>query len=458
MMATEVIAVFDIGKTNKKFFLFNMDFKEVHRDYTYLEPIEDEDGHPIEDIDKLQNWIKDTFHKVLKSKDYNVKGVNFSSYGASFVHLDDMGQIVTPLYNYTKPIPEKVISGFYEQYGPEVQFCRETGTTRDGMLNSGFQLYWLKKEKPEVFAKIKHSLHLPQYLSYLFTGIPVSEYTSIGCHTALWNYEKEDYHNWVYQEEIHKILPSIVDTGTSINTNLMGHQIKVGVGIHDSSSALLPYIRSIDKKFLLLSTGTWSIALNPFSKELLTDEDTTSNCINYMRINGAPVKAARLFLGNEYNIKIKELAQRYGVSGDCHESVGFDPEIYQNLKKNFSHRFEWSSLDVAQLDPLSPMDFNSYEEAYHQLMMELLEIQIDSIGRAIGKDEIKQLYIDGGFANNQIFVELLARGFEDMNVKTTDASLGSALGAAIAISNVELDQKFLKKNYALKKHRPLITN
>ncbi len=457
-MGKDVVAVFDIGKTNKKFFLFDMDFKEVHRDYTFLEPIEDEDGHPTEDIDKLQNWIKDTFHKVLKSKDYKVKAVNFSSYGASFVHLDDMGNVVTPLYNYTKPINEEIVDQFYEKYGPEITFSRETGTTKEGMLNSGIQLYWLKHEKPELFSKIKCSLHLPQYLSYLFTGIQVSEYTSIGCHTALWNFEKEDYHDWVYQEGMHKILPPIVDTGTSINTKLKGHKLKIGVGIHDSSSALLPYIRSIDKKFLLLSTGTWSIALNPFSKALLTQEDTACNCINYMRINGAPVKAARLFLGNEYNIKIKELAQRYGVSEDYHESVGFDPEIYQNLTNNFSHRFEWSSLDVAKLDSLTPIDFNSYEEAYHQLMMELLELQIDSIGRAIGKDEIKQLYIDGGFANNQIFVELLARGFQGMNVKTTDASLGSALGAAIVISDVELDQKFLKNNYALKKHRPLIIN
>ncbi|MBO0340385.1 MAG: FGGY-family carbohydrate kinase [Allomuricauda sp.] len=457
-MAKEVIAVFDIGKTNKKFFLFDMDFKEVHRDYTYLEPIQDEDGHPTENLIELQNWIKNTFHSILKSKDYKVKAVNFSSYGASFVHLDDMGKVVTPLYNYTKPINNDIVEKFYAKYGPEIKFCRETGTTREGMLNSGIQLYWLKHEKPEVFSKIKYSLHLPQYLSYLFTGIPVSEYTSIGCHTALWNYEKEDYHEWVYQEEIHKLLPSIVDTGTSINTNLMGHQIKVGVGIHDSSSALLPYIRSIDKKFLLLSTGTWSIALNPFSKELLTDEDTDSNCINYMRINGEPVKAARLFLGNEYNEQVRELATLFGVSEDYHKTVSFDADIHQRIKDNFTHKFKWASLDAASPDVQAPMQFNSYEEAYHQLMMELVELQIESIQRAIGKDNIKQLYIDGGFTNNQIFVELLARGFDGMKVKTTDASLGSALGAAIAISNVELDQKFLKKNYALKKHRPLITN
>ena len=457
-MAKEVIAVFDIGKTNKKFFLFDKDFKEIHRDYSYLKPIEDEDGYPAEDINKLQEWITNTFRSILKSKEYKIKAVNFSSYGASFVHLDDMGKVITPLYNYTKPINTTIIEKFYAQYGPEIPFCRETGTTREGMLNSGIQLYWLNHEKPEVFSKIKHSLHLPQYLSYLFTGIPVSEYTSIGCHTALWNYEKQDYHDWVYQEEIHKVLPSIVDTGTSINTKLFGHQIKVGIGIHDSSSALLPYIRSIDKKFLLLSTGTWSIALNPFSKELLTDKDISTNCINYMRINGEPVKAARLFLGNEYNEQIKKLAVLFEVSDNHHKTVRFNVDIYRRLKDSFTHKFNWVRPDAKPSNIQTPMQFNSYEEAYHQMMMELVELQVDSIKRAIGKDHIKQLYIDGGFANNQIFVELLAKDLDDMEIKTTDASLGSALGAAIAISNVELDQKFLEKNYALKKHRPLITN
>jgi sugar (pentulose or hexulose) kinase len=457
-MAKDVIAIFDIGKTNKKFFLFDLDFKEVHRDYTYLEPIEDEDGHPTEDIVSLQKWIKNTFHSILKSKKYTVTAVNFSSYGASFVHLGDTGNVITPLYNYTKPIPQEVVEKFYGTYGPELRFCRETGTTKEGMLNSGIQLYWLKHKKPEVFSKIKYSLHLPQYLSYLFTGIPVSEYTSIGCHTALWNYEKGDYHDWVYQEEIHKILPSIVDTGTSINTNLMGHQIKVGVGIHDSSSALLPYIRSIDKKFLLLSTGTWSIALNPFSKHGLRDEDTRSNCINYMQVNGEPVKAARLFLGNEYNIKIKELAERFGVPEAHHKSVGFNIALIQKLSVNFTHRFTWTSLSNNHTLEKGEPEFESYEEAYHQLMMELVELQMERIKQAIGTERIDQLFIDGGFTDNQIFVELLARGFQNLKVKTTDASLGSALGAAIVISKTALDEEFLKKNYALKKHRPLITN
>ncbi|MFD2099061.1 FGGY-family carbohydrate kinase [Flagellimonas iocasae] len=457
-MAKDVIAIFDIGKTNKKFFLFDMDFKEVHRDYTYLEPIEDEDGHPTENLIELQHWIKDTFQSALKSKKYNIKALNFSSYGASFVHVDDHGNAIPPLYNYTKPIDEGIITKFYGNYGPELKFSRETGTTKEGLLNSGMQLYWLKQAKPEVFAKIRYALHLPQYLSYLFTGTPLSEYTSIGCHTAMWDFEKQDYHEWVYLEGIHEKLPPIVDTGTSINMNLLGHPVKVGIGIHDSSSALLPYIRSIDKKFLLLSTGTWSIALNPFSTELLSDEDTNSNCINYMRVNGGPVKAARLFLGNEYNEKIKELAQLFNVPEDYHKKVSFDPALLQRITDNFTPKFTWVSLNVESKAITGEPHFSSYEEAYHQLMLELVDLQIESIRRAIGKDTITRLYVDGGFANNQIFIELLSRGLKGIKIRTTDASLGSALGAALVISNTKLDDKFLKKNYALKKHRPLITS
>ena len=43
-----------------------------------------------------------------------------------------------------------------------------------------------------------------------------------------------------------------------------------------------------------------------------------------------------------------------------------------------------------------------------------------------------------------------------MKLRTTDSSLGSALGAAISISDKELNSKFLKKNYSLKKHVPFI--
>jgi len=455
-MKTEVTAVFDIGKTNKKFFLFDKDYKEVYREYTRFNTIADEDGHETEDLESLQVWLKKVFDRILKAEKYNITAINFSTYGASFVHLDKNGKVLTPLYNYTKPLDEKIIKDFYNKYGPQEAFAKTTGSSNSGMLNSGMQLYWLKYTKPEIFEQIAFSLHLPQYISYVFTGIPLSEYTSIGCHTGMWNYSKKDYHDWIYKEEIDRILPPIVSTETSINMNYNGKRIKLGVGIHDSSAALLPYVRSIKKKFILVSTGTWSIALNPFSEQLLSSEDIKMNCINYMRINGKPAKASRLFLGNEYSLQVKELSAHFNVSKDYHKNVPFDYETFFAIVKDFNFCFRWKSIEAANMPSKTAFKYDKYEHAYHQLMIELVLLQVESIKVAAGEDKIEKLYIDGGFSDNDVYIKLVSHYLRNMELRTTDSSLGSALGAAIAISDTKLNSKFLKKNYSLKKHIPFI--
>lgn len=455
-MKQKVTAVFDIGKTNKKFFLFDKDYKEVYREYIKFDEIKDNDGYPTENLAALQSWLKELFHRILKSEKYSIKAINFSTYGASFVHIDENGEVLTPLYNYTKQIDENLVEDFYKKYGPELEFTRTTGSPKSGLLNSGMQLYWLKHTKPEIFKKIKYSLHLPQYLSYVFTGIPLSEYTSIGCHTSLWNYETKDYHNWVYEEEILKILPPIVSTETSVNMNYNGKRIKVGVGIHDSSSALLPYVRSVKKPFVLVSTGTWSIAINPFSDAPLTEEDIQNGCINYMRINGKPVKSSRLFLGNEYTFQVKELAEKFNVDKEYHKTVKFDYDAYFEIIKEFQFCFKWKSFSDKNMPKITKYSYNTFEHAYHQLMIELVQLQVQSIKRIADTLEIDRLYVDGGFTDNDTYIKLLSHYLRGMKLRTTKASLGSALGAAIAISDSKLNSKFLKKNYSLKKHIPFI--
>ena len=452
----DVTAIFDIGKTNKKFFLFDSDFKEVYKEYTKFDEIEDEDGHPTENLKALQDWLKNVFKNILKASEYNVKAINFSTYGASFVHLDENGEVLTPLYNYTKPIDKEIIDGFIEKYGPKESFLKTTGCFDLSLLNSGLQLYWIKHTKPEIFKRIKYSLHLPQYLSYIFTGIALSEYTSIGCHTALWDYIKKDYHEWVYKEELHKILPAIVSTETSINMNYNGKRIKIGVGIHDSSSALLPYIRSVKKKFVLISTGTWSIALNPFTDHPIIEDTQDKDSINYMRINGKPVKATRLFLGNEYKIQVSKLDKHFGVSEDYHRHVKFDYDTYFEIIHDFEHMFKWESIVDPDMPEKTKIPYDKFEDAYHQLMTELVMLQIKSIKTVVGNDDIKRLYVDGGFSDNDLYIKLLSHNFRNMKLRTTDSSLGSALGAAVSISDSKLNSKFLKKNYSLKKHVPFI--
>lgn len=451
----KVTAVFDIGKSNKKFFLFDKDFQEVYRDYQQFELLEDEDGYPCDNLPELIKWLRSILGKVMRSQKYEVEAINFSTYGASLVHVGRNGQVLTPLYNYTKPYPEHILDEYYSTYGDPDTISTLTASPASGMLNSGLQLYWIKKTQPDIFDHIQYSLHFPQFVSYLFTGIPVSDFTSLGSHTGFWDYERGQYHHWVYEEGIDRKLAPIVPADTSINQRYLGNRVRIGVGIHDSSAALLPYIRSEKKPFVLISTGTWSISLNPYNDELLTSSELNSDCLCYMQVDGSPVKAARLFLGNEYKNQVKYLLEHFGKERGYDKGIKFDPEMYRNLVSRAEKRF--SLISLGEID--TGVDLNglhSFEEAYHQLMIELMEYQVRSIKLAMGASPVNKIYVDGGFADNDVYVEILGAHFPDQKLRTTASPLGSALGAALVISDVTIGKKFLKKNYYLKKHKPTI--
>jgi sugar (pentulose or hexulose) kinase len=125
------------------------------------------------------------------------------------VHVDQDNKVTAPLCNYLKDFPEDLKQEFYSKHGGEEKIAQETASPVLGNLNSGMQLYRIKHRKPELFNRIKYSLHLPQYLNYLVTGNFYSDITSIGCHTQLWDFGKNTYHVWVKEEGIDRILAPI---------------------------------------------------------------------------------------------------------------------------------------------------------------------------------------------------------------------------------------------------------
>ena len=140
---------------------------------------------------------------------------------------------------------------------------------------------------------------------------------------------------------------------------------------------------------------------------------------------------------------------------DCHKKVKFDQDIFLEINRNFTHMFKWSTMYSEHMPKETTISYDSYEYAYHQLLLELVLLQEKSIKAAIGKSKIKKLYIDGGFSDNEVYIQMLSQSMNKMKLRTANSSLGSALGAAIVISDKILEPKFLKNNYAVKKHVPL---
>lgn len=441
-MKKPVIAIFDVGKTNKKFFLFDDDLKEVYHEYEKLPLAEDEDGFPCDDLEGLTTWIRKTIADVQHSPDYELKGINFSTYGATLVHLDKAGRPVTPLYNYLKQFPEKTLEEFLSVYNQQKNDL-ETASPTLGMLNSGLQLYWLKKNKPEVFNRIHHTLHFPQYLSYLFTGKLITEPTSIGCHTKLWDYSKNTYHDWVDKEGLIHLFPPLVQTTHSFSTTLQDREVAVGVGVHDSSSALASYMLRSDEPFILISTGTWSITLNAFTGDELTPDELRRDCLNYLNIYGKPVKSSRLFLGNELDHQLKRLNEIFHKDQKYYKSIKLDPHFFEGIRdQRLKNAFYPATLnnpalvnDVFDSDTWEPSEYHSYEEAFHHVIWGLVRLQVASLKLAKGSSSINRIFVDGGFIGNDIFIKLLEYHLPGYSIEVSHLPLGSAYGAATILKN-----------------------
>lgn len=432
----EVIQIFDVGKTNKKVLLFDRNLKVVLEEESIFQETIDDEGFPCDDAGLLESWILSSLHLYISSEKYLVKGINFTTYGATLVYLDKEGKRMTPIYNYLKPLPAQVLEGFYETYGGIEEFSRRTASPALGMLNSGLQLLWLKRIKPEVFGRVYQVMHLPQYLSSLVHGQVVSEHTSIGCHTVMWDFDRMEYHPWLNDEGI--TLPDPVPVSETFPVALEGSMFEAGVGIHDSSSSLVPYITAAKEPFILVSTGTWCISMNPFNHEPLSTEELREDCLCFLGVEGKAVKSSRFFLGRIHDLNVERLQLFFKKEAEAYKHVdpGFKriSELWETGERG--QLFLRNGIPEGWVDlQVDPGKFGSFDEAYARFMVDLSRLAVHAIGLIIAREDItKHLYITGGFAKNPIFKTILCLAFPDKQVFTSQVDNATSLGAAQVIA------------------------
>jgi sugar (pentulose or hexulose) kinase len=76
---------------------------------------------------------------------------------------------------------------------------------------------------------------------------------------------------------------------------------------------------------------------------------------------------------------------------------------------------------------------NTYEASYHAGMAYLLRLQKRSTELALGNGPVKNMFVDGGFSRNRIFMQLMALHFPQMELYAASLAQASALGAALSI-------------------------
>jgi sugar (pentulose or hexulose) kinase len=289
------IAVVDVGYTNTKVILYDTALKilgerKIASFHRQGETYREIDMAPALDFITASLRELDTRHPI--------DAIVPSAHGACVAALKADGTLAVPLMDYMSEPPadimtayRNVMPGYGESYSPELPMA----------LLHGVQLFWQKRALPKPFAETKTILPLMQYVAHKLGGRAVTEVSSMSCQTHLVDMRTGGPSSLAVLEGWDKLYAQEAKAWETIGTfrDLNG-QGKILAGVHDSNANFLRYLASGIGDFTLLSTGTWIIGFDTQSS--ISDVDITRDIVANKSVFGRTVFCSRFFGGKEYEI------------------------------------------------------------------------------------------------------------------------------------------------------------
>lgn len=257
-----VIAVLDIGKTNVKFSIVACDSQQVLLIQKMSNRVLTNGLYPHADVEGIWQWYCDCLKSAASQ--FVIRFLGCTTHGATGVCINKDG-IALPVVDYEAELYEEV----EEQYlavRPDYQETFSPNLSGAG-LNLGRQVYWLSQQFPESFEQVDAFVMYPQYWGWRLSGRAVSEVTSLGCHTDLWNPSEGCLSSLVTNMGWSHLFPPLLKAGESLGTvkpNLaadlgLPENCQVINGVHDSNASLVPYLLDKKQPLTVISSGTWVI-------------------------------------------------------------------------------------------------------------------------------------------------------------------------------------------------------
>ncbi|WP_404404744.1 FGGY-family carbohydrate kinase [Pelagibacterium halotolerans] len=299
---TGTIVVIDIGKTNAKLVALDaasgMEIETLRRGNA---PVAS-GLYPHCDVDGLWTFILDGL-KSLHAR-HGIGAIAITTHGATAALLAG-DALAMPVLDYEHTGPEETAAD-YDAIRPD--FVETLSPRLPAGLNLGAQIFWQATAFPEAFAGVTAIIPYPQYWAFRLTGRIVSERTSLGCHTDLWNPVKACYSSLVDHMNWQDLLPepgATTDTLSPLRPEIaaatgLPEVTPVSCGIHDSNASLVPYLSHQETPLTVVSSGTWTIAmtLGGTTGRLDPARDSLAN----VDALGRPVPTARFMGGREYTL------------------------------------------------------------------------------------------------------------------------------------------------------------
>jgi sugar (pentulose or hexulose) kinase len=415
------VAVIDIGKTNAKVALVDLDTRRELTSRTQPNRICTDGPYPHHDVDAIWTFLLDGLAALQSERP--IDAVSVTTHGATAALVDARGELVLPVLDYEFDGPNEMRDAYEKVRAP----FSETGSPELAAgLNLGAQLFWQQRKFADAFAEVQAILTYPQFWTMKLSGIAASEVTSLGCHTDLWNPHASDFSTLVDKMGWRRLFPPIRSAADMLGPLLPELASSTGIhpetlvacGIHDSNASLLPHLMARKPPFAVVSTGTWVVSMAVGGRRVPLDpaRDTLVNVNAF----GDPVPSARFMGGREFEQIVGAAKLRAGSeawSAVLSNSVMLLPSVSSGSGPYPARRFAWHPAEPVGGERLVAAGF-------------YLALMTATCLGLIGADG--DIVVEGPFAYNKAYLAMLAAA-TGRPVAVHQSSTGTSLGAALLV-------------------------
>lgn len=409
--AERALAVFDLGKTNAKLLGFGDRTGKLLFAARTAQRTISADGLRVLEHRPLFDWLDATLAGAAER--FRLAGLMVSTHGCTFA-LTAGPKLAAPILDYEQPVPPDIDRQFAVEAPP---FAESFTPNLPGGLNVARHIYMREQMAPDLFREADAILNYPQFWNWLFTGAKVSEITSIGCHSHLWNPRTDDFSSLVERRGWRPKFPPFRRAGEILGEARIGKRsIPVHNGVHDSNAALY-YYRSLGySDITLISTGTWVIVFNEACP--LDALDSGRDMLANVTVDRAPIATARFMGGREY-----EAIAAGAQAAVSRETLQRAIDRGQFALPSFAPGGPFPSRkgELRGSEPSGAEERAAIATLYVSLMMDAVLDLLRSIN---------PILVDGGLARNKALLGTLAALRPAQRVSHNVAAEGTAMGAA----------------------------
>ena len=378
-----------------------------------------------------------------------VDSIGVDSWGCDFALLDKQGRLLGVPYSYRDSQVAGTLEIIQEKMGKDRLY--ELTGIQMLTINTLNQLIGMGRKEDPLLPVCQNMLFIGDFIHYFLTGNIATEYTMLSI-SQLYNPEKREYEEEVFQtfgipEEIKTpiIYPGdiygIVKEEIHLESGIDAKTKVVTPAVHDTASAICAVGALPDEKWLVLSSGTWSI-LGIELDELLINEESCE----YSFSNSGGVGGKNLLLKNvmglwivqsckrEWNkkdprlsydqmVKLAMEAKEHTVYIDPDDDLFFNPESMSKAINGFLKKSGQPQIDETDIGLMTRVIYESLAMKYRYV--------IERIEKAAGVKG-DTLYVIGGGSKNQLLNQFTANvtGKEVLAGSSEASTLGNLLTQA----------------------------